>query len=93
MTSRACNIIQLSLADELLTFNSCCAELHVQHCNDFFSVGNGAWSAISCVRSLRRLAVEDLHCRLDAECLKELAYMTQVSLSPPVLLLLVSKKQ
>ena len=57
----------------------CCAELHVQHCNDFFSVGNGAWSAISCVKSLRRLAIEDLHCRLDADTLKELASMTQVS--------------
>lgn len=55
------------------------ADLHVQHCNDFFSVGNGAWSAISCVKSLRRLAIEDLHCRLDADSLKELATMPQVS--------------
>lgn len=55
------------------------ADLHVQHCNDFFSVGNGAWSAISCVKSLRRLAIEDLHCRLDADSLRELATMPQVS--------------
>ena len=55
-----------------------CAELHVQHCNDFFSVGNGAWSAISCVKSLRRLAIEDQHCRLDADSLKELASLPQV---------------
>ena len=55
------------------------ADLHVQHCNDFFSVGNGAWSAISCVKSLRRLAIEDLHCRLDADSLKELATIPQVS--------------
>lgn len=59
------------------------ADLHVQHCNDFFSVGNGAWSAISCVKTLRRLAIEDLHCRLDADSLKELATMPQVS--PPLL--------
>ena len=59
----------------------CCADLHVQHCNDFFSVGNGAWSAISCVKSLKRLAIEDLHCRLDTDSLKELATMTQVSRS------------
>ncbi|KAL3155844.1 hypothetical protein ABBQ32_012854 [Trebouxia sp. C0010 RCD-2024] len=53
-------------------------DLHVQHCNDFFSVGNGAWSAISCVKSLRRLAIEDLHCRLDADSLQELATMPQL---------------
>ena len=61
-----------------LTPSVACAELHVQHCNDFFSVGNGAWSAISCVKSLKRLAIDDLHCRLDADSLKELATMTQV---------------
>ncbi|DBA80730.1 hypothetical protein WJX77_008398 [Trebouxia sp. C0004] len=53
-------------------------DLHVQHCNDFFSLSNGAWSAISCVKSLKRLSIEDLHCRLDAESLKELATMTQL---------------
>ena len=56
----------------------CPADLHVQHCNDFFSLSNGAWSAISCVKSLKRLSIEDLHCRLDADSLKELATMTQV---------------
>ena len=55
-----------------------CAELHVQHCNDFFSVGTGAWSAISCVRSLRRIAIEDLHCRLEADSLKELSSLCKV---------------
>ncbi|DBA87081.1 hypothetical protein WJX79_000451 [Trebouxia sp. C0005] len=53
-------------------------DLHVQHCNDFFSLSNGAWSAISCVKSLKRLSIEDLHCRLDADSLKELATMTQL---------------
>jgi len=61
-----------------MTWIVCPADLHVQHCNDFFSLSNGAWSAISCVKSLKRLSIEDLHCRLDADSLKELATMTQV---------------
>ena len=51
----------------------------MQHCNDFFSAGTGAWSAISCVKSLRRIAIEDLHCRLEPDALKDLASLTQVS--------------
>lgn len=53
-------------------------ELQIQHCNDFFSMGQGALSAISCLPRLRVLRVEDLHCRVDKAALAELARLTQV---------------
>ena len=61
------------------------AELRIQHCNDLFGGGssqslaaNGAFSAISCLPRLRRLAIEDLHCRIEKSALSELSSMTQV---------------
>jgi hypothetical protein len=54
------------------------AELAIQHCNDFFSLGAGALSAISCLPALRALRIEDLHCRVDRDALAELARLTQV---------------
>lgn len=61
------------------------AELRIQHCNDLFGGGssqslaaNGAFSAISCLPLLRRLAIEDLHCRIEKGALSELSSMTQV---------------
>ena len=54
------------------------AELAIQHCNDFFSLGAGALSAISCLPALRSLRIEDLHCRVDRDALGELARLTQV---------------
>ncbi len=55
------------------------SELQIQHCNDFFSMGQGALSAISCLPRLRVLRIEDLHCRVDKAALAELARLTQVS--------------
>lgn len=54
------------------------SELQIQHCNDFFSMGQGALSAISCLPRLRVLRIEDLHCRVDKAALAELARLTQV---------------
>eukprot|EP00891_Asterochloris_glomerata_P003742 jgi/Astpho2/3742/Aster-x1169 len=60
-------------------------ELRIQHCNDLFGGGssqslaaNGAFSAISCLPLLRRLAIEDLHCRIEKGALSELSSMTQL---------------
>ncbi|CAL8465073.1 g4608 [Coccomyxa elongata] len=54
------------------------SELQIQHCNDFFSMGQGALSAISCLPRLRVLRIEDLHCRVDKAALAELARLTQL---------------
>ena len=53
-------------------------ELQVQHCNDFFAVGNGTLSAVACLPRLRVLRIEDLHCRADRDTLAELAQLRGV---------------
>ena len=55
----------------------CLAQLQIQHCNDFFSMGAGALSAIACLPVLRVLRIEDLHCPVNDEALSELARLTQ----------------
>ncbi|KAK9823301.1 hypothetical protein WJX72_001754 [[Myrmecia] bisecta] len=53
-------------------------ELQVQHCNDFFSYGQGGFGAISCLHNLRKLSVEDLHCRVEKESTAELSRLVQL---------------
>lgn len=60
----------------------CLRSLQIQHCNDFFSAGAGALSAIACLPALRALRIEDLHCRVDRDALAELARLTQVCGAP-----------
>jgi hypothetical protein len=52
------------------------ASLVLSHCNDLFGGGAGALATLACLPALRVLRVEDVHCRLDAGALAELAALT-----------------
>lgn len=54
------------------------AELTIMRCSDFFNVNVGAFGTIACLRALRSLHIEDLHCRLDQEGASKLSKLTQV---------------
>lgn len=53
------------------------AELRVIACNDLFGMGSPL-GVIASVRGLRRLSVEDCHCRLYREPVAELGRLTAV---------------
>ena len=58
------------------------AELTIMRCSDFFNVNVGAFGTIACLKALRSLHIEDLHCRLDQEGASKLSKLTQVG-EPP----------
>ena len=39
--------------------------LTILRCSDWFNVGCGAFGTIACLKSLKSLRIEDLHCRMD----------------------------